>query len=184
MYFFTKFCLAECLQFTLFSYLWITSLSTQMLTMGTERLLLYSDYYSGVFMPVCCSSIHRWELTLKLDCPLTHMKFWLVPALRSETMNRCFQSNQLQINIMMQGNKTQKGCQSSSACTILCYLLFSFTSLKQAQWHIINTATKTKAELFKDQKKAEEQITILKIITEFKKLEVKKCRGFLYKTPN
>lgn len=48
-----KFCLAKCLQFTLFSYLWITSLCTQMLTMGTERLLLYSDYYSGVFMPVC-----------------------------------------------------------------------------------------------------------------------------------
>lgn len=44
--------------------------------MGTEGLLLYSDYYSGVFMLSCCSSILRQELSLKPLWPLTHMKFF------------------------------------------------------------------------------------------------------------
>lgn len=43
--------------------------------MGTEGLLLYSDYYSGVFMLSCCSSILRQELSLKPLWPLTYMKF-------------------------------------------------------------------------------------------------------------
>lgn len=44
--------------------------------MGTEGLLLYSDYYSGEFMLSCCSSILRQELSLKPCWPLTHVKFF------------------------------------------------------------------------------------------------------------
>lgn len=44
--------------------------------MGTEGLLLYSDYYSGVFMLSCHSSILRQELSQKPLWPLTHMKFF------------------------------------------------------------------------------------------------------------
>lgn len=46
--------------------------------MGTERLLLYSDYYSGVFMLSCCNSLLRQELYVKPHWPLTHMKVFSV----------------------------------------------------------------------------------------------------------
>lgn len=70
--------------------------------MGTEGLLLYSDYYSGVFMLTCCSSILRQELSLTPHWPLTRMKFSVIPAMRSDTVSDVSRSNKMQVSTVMQ----------------------------------------------------------------------------------